>query len=98
LFTDKKFQITEETGKDLQYAMWDGPEPANHIPAPSVSLQQQLSNELKDIDSEVIKLFLIQRKASDGSILKVSDEYAEKALKHLPKFIDTLQQFSKEPF
>ena len=63
------------------------------------SVQQQLAKAINDIDPEVISLFVRNRRLSEsGSILDVTDRYAERALSHLPKFRETLEKFSKEPF
>lgn len=65
----------------------------------TVSVQQQLGEALADSDPEVLRLFLLNRKISpDGTIAGVPEDYAAKALSHLPKFKATLEQFAKEPF
>jgi hypothetical protein len=71
--------------------------PQNPEAAP-IPVQQQLADALADTDPEVLRLFLLNRKISDGTIANVSDDYASKVLAHLPKFRATLEQFAKEPY
>ena len=64
----------------------------------AIPVQQQLADALADTDPEVLRLFLLNRKISDGTIANVPADYAAKALSHLAKFRATLEQFAKEPF
>jgi RecA/RadA recombinase len=100
LFVDEHFQVRAETGRKLLDWLNSAPDQSLEPVAQPASLtvQEQLADAIKDVDPEVVKLFLIQRKASTGSILEVSDEYAEKALLHTDKFRETLAKFAKEPF
>jgi hypothetical protein len=61
--------------------------------------QQRLATALSDGDPEIVRLFLLNRKiCADGLIQSVPDDYATRALEHLPRFRERLTQFSKEPF
>jgi AAA domain-containing protein len=82
-------QNRSETGATLKTA------PLNT----TISVQQQLADALADSDPEVLRLFLLNRKiCPDGMLASVPDDYATKALEHLPKFKATVEQFAKEPF
>jgi hypothetical protein len=75
-----------------------GTAPLAAPPSSNISVQQQLADALTDTDPEVLRLFLLNRKISDGTIANVPDDYATKVLSHLPKFKATLEKFAKEPF
>jgi hypothetical protein len=61
--------------------------------------QQCLAIALSDEDPEIVRLFLLNRKVCvDGLIGSVPDDYATRALEHLPRFRERLAQFSKQPF
>jgi|SRR6516225_354404 hypothetical protein len=64
----------------------------------TIPVQQQLADALADIDPEVLRLFLLNRKISDGTLGNVPDDYATKVLSHLPMFKAILEKFAKEPF
>jgi AAA domain len=61
--------------------------------------QQRLAAALNDVDAELVRLFLLNRKVcADGLIQSVPDDYANRALAHLPRFRERLTKFEKEPF
>jgi hypothetical protein len=65
----------------------------------SATPQQRLAQALSDQDPETVRLFLLKRKlCGDGLIQSVPDDYATRALEHLPQFRERLAQFSKSPF
>jgi hypothetical protein len=92
LFIDQHFQITEATGTQLLDWLNSAPEPK-----PEPTIQEQLATEMSDIDSEVLSAFLIEKKMSaDGSILAVSDDYAQKAMLMLPRLRDSINKFRRQ--
>jgi AAA domain len=61
--------------------------------------QQRMAAALSDEDPELVRLFLLNRKVcDDGLVQSVPDDYAIRALEHLPRFRERLAQFSNEPF
>ena len=75
-----------------------GVSPKDNGAAPETP-QQRLAIALSDQDPEIVRLFLLNRKVCvDGLIQSVPDDYATRALDHLPRFRERLSQFSKEPF
>ena len=67
--------------------------------AASATPQQRLAQALNDQDPDAIRLFLLNRKVcSDGSLESVPDDYAIRALEHLPHFKERLAKFAKRPF
>jgi hypothetical protein len=67
--------------------------------AATESPQQRLAAALSGEDPEIVRLFLLNRKVcADGLIGSVPDDYATRALEHLPRFRERLAQFSKQPF
>jgi hypothetical protein len=67
--------------------------------AATESPQQRLAAALIGEDPEIVCLFLLNRKVcADGLIGSVPDDYAIRALEHLPRFRERLAQFSKQPF
>src|SRR5262249_15587234 len=89
------FQAISPLFKDQNAPQSQG---ATHAAVPAPSLREQLAAALTDIDPEILRLFLLNRKICDGSVANVPDQYAQKVLSHLPKFRQTLEQFAKEPF
>jgi hypothetical protein len=75
-----------------------GTAPLAAPPSSNISVQQQLADALADTDPEVLRLFLLNRKISDGTVANVPDDYATKVLSHLPRFKATLEKFAREPF
>jgi hypothetical protein len=62
-------------------------------------LQEQLAIALKDIDAEVLRLFLLNRKVcSDGLIQSIPEDYAHKILAHPERFHERIAKFAREPF
>ena len=67
--------------------------------ATSATPQQRLAQVLHDQDPEAVRLFLLNRKVcTDGRLESVPDDYAIRALEHLPRFKERLTKFVKEPF
>ena len=67
--------------------------------ATSATPQQRLAQVLHDQDPEAVRLFLLNRKVcTDGRLESAPDDYAIRALEHLPRFKERLTKFVKEPF
>jgi hypothetical protein len=92
LFIDSHFQITEQTGVQLLEWLHSASEP-EPIPTP----QERLADALVDIDPETLTAYLLSRGvSSDGSILAVSDSYAQKALLALSRLKEAIEKFRQE--
>jgi hypothetical protein len=92
LFIDQRFQIAEDTGRQLLDWLNSAPEPE-----PERTLQQRLAAELANVDRDTLAAYLVARKASaDGTIESVSDAYAQKALGALPKLLGGIEKFRLE--
>jgi hypothetical protein len=61
--------------------------------------QQRLAAALNGEDSEVVRLFLLNRKiCTDGQIASIPEDYALRVLENLPRFRERLAKFSAQPF
>jgi hypothetical protein len=98
LFIDQRFQVTDDTGRKLLEWLNSAP-PPDPAAQPAISLQQQLLNAVADLDPEQLRAFLVARDKTpaDGSILDVSESYAQQILTRLPEFREAVNQFRQQP-
>jgi hypothetical protein len=113
LFVDQRFQITEQTGRQLLAWLNSAPESPVAVSTPEpasapevaeahqegVSVQEQLAAALADIKPEQVRAFLIDRKQiqDDQDVIDVSAEYAQEALRRLAEFKQVVQEFDFIP-
>jgi hypothetical protein len=97
LFVDRRFQIAEETGRQLLDWLNSVPETAAQ-PAER-TVQEQFAEALADIDPKQLILFLLDRKqiADDQEITDVSAEYARSALSRIAEFRKAVEEFDFLP-